>query len=1067
MNLIPYIQSMPVINILPQVIHFFFIILILSISHIQSCPAQERISLAGNWKLSSDSIHYNYTIRLPGSTDEIKLGEKHENGTNLYNGDSEVWQLARKYVYIGPAWYHKEVIIPKEWASKRITLLLERCMWQTKLWINGNYVGEEHSLCTPHQYDITECIKIGYNRIDLRIDNSPYVNLGSWSHAYSPGIQTIWNGAIGELYLEAKDKIAVEKIQCYPSLKNKNVEVKGCFINLSGKSSKGKLIFRIITPDNKVLFHKQKQITSLQDTTQFSELLQLNSSVLPWDEFSPNLYMLEINYKFGHYEGKEKVRFGFRDFTAKDGRFLMNGYTVFFRGEHDAGSFPQTGYPSMKIEDWLKIFRIGKEYGLNHWRFHSWCPPEAAFDAADEVGIYLQPELPLFSQNWEHTLVGQDSVRDVFLFSELQRLLDTYGNHPSFLLMCMGNELKGDASGLEQWVAYGKKHDKRHLYASSANLEAMGKYLPLPGDEYQVAHAAKVQGQRYERRMGGIYNSEEPNTENDYSHTLVAPYNQYPIITHEIGQWEIFPDLSEISRYNGVLAPRNLEIFKSRLEQKGMGDMAPVFLKASGKTAAILYKEEMERVLRTPEIDGFQILDLRDYPAQGSALVGLLNVFWDNKGIITPEAFRQSCNDVVLLLKMPKRVWTNNELFYGEIVIPNYYKSDLKNVDIQCEVSNCNQMLYSGSLYCPMIPQGKVSSCGKISFTMKELSQATKLEIVLKAPSLKISNKYEVWVYPEKVTENAGDILIAEQATPELLEKIKSGTSVLLVPKNMKDLERTTFTPPFWSTILFDYQPKTMGIVCDPNHPVFKDFPTDGYTNWQWWELLRSASVARINKTPVSYRPIVQAIDHPIRNDKLGVIMETQIEKGKLLICMLDILSEPDKRIVARQLKHSILNYMNSSDFCPKKVNGLEEIFFANEIERPFYTAIILPDEDLEYPASNMLDEMPDTYCQLPANADTVLISLKLNRERYITGCKQSPKNIGINSFKIYVTNEPDKKGNPIIIGDGKKLNYQAVNWDNGFTIQKGKKGKYILFEIYKHPKQEARLYELELLYGD
>ena len=143
----------------------------------------------------------------------------------------------------------------------------------------------------------------------------------------------------------------------------------------------------------------------------------------------------------------------------------------------------------------------------------------------------------------------------------------------------------------------------------------MGKYLPLPGDEYQVAHAAKVQGQRYERRMGGIYNSEEPNTENDYSHTLVAPYNQYPIITHEIGQWEIFPDLSEISRYNGVLAPRNLEIFKSRLEQKGMGDMAPFSVKHRVRQP-LSYIRRNRTSIRTPEIDGFQILDLRDYPAK-------------------------------------------------------------------------------------------------------------------------------------------------------------------------------------------------------------------------------------------------------------------------------------------------------------------------------------------------------------------------------------------------------------------------------------------------------------------
>jgi hypothetical protein len=579
-----------------------------------------------------------------------------------------------------------------------------------------------------------------------------------------------------------------------------------------------------------------------------------------------------------------------------------------------------------------------------------------------------------------------------------------------------------------------------------------------------VAHAAKVDGKRYERRMGGYFNSERPNTCNDYSHTLKPPYNQCPVISHELGQWNVYPDFSEITKYTGVLKPRNLEIFKSLLEQKGMGDMASTFLQASGKLAAILYKEEMERVLRTPGMDGFQLLDIRDYQAQGSALVGLLNAFWENKGFITPEEFRHSCNDVTVLLKMPKRTWTNDEYFQGEIVIPNYYKESLNQVDVVWQVTCKDQVMFTDSLNVAFVPQGDVISCGQIRVPLSRFGKAVKLQIELKAPSLNVSNKYDVWVYPSSMPENVGNVHIANKATPELLAQIEQGGTVLLLPQDMKDVQKLTFANPFWSTLMFDYQPKTMGLVCHPQHPLFRCLPTDSYTNWQWWELTSSASVVSINGTPSSYRPILQAIDHPVRNDKLGAIMETRIGNGKLLICTLDILSDLDKRPVARQLKYSILNYMNSSEFLPQEVPGLKERFFDNHRKESFYKSFSFVNENPEYPITNMIDGLVNTYCLLSATSERII--LELPKERYIVGCRWPFSSNDMSGFKVYVTNNLEECGDAMIEGDGKAKEYEARIWDNGFTVQRGKKGKYVILEIESFDKQ-AKIYEFELIYGD
>lgn len=1043
----------------------------LALAGVQQMEAQEgnRLSLAGEWLLTTDSASHSYSINLPGSTDEAYIGTKHIDGNQLYIDRPETWQLARKHVFVGKAWYNKKVEIPKSWKSKRIELSLERCMWQTKLFINGHLAGNENSLCAPHIYDVTKHIIPGAtNTIEICIDNSPYVNLGSWSHGYSPGIQTIWNGAIGELFLEAKELISVDGIQCYPSLKENSLRVTGVLKNLTSKNKKGTLHFQIIDADGITVYNKKEKLISNNGSTTFETELNLDNTVKAWDEYSPYLYTLRVACSFGSNKDCEEVRFGFRDINVANGQIILNGRTLFLRGEHDPGSFPLTGYPSMNKDEWVRIFRIGKEYGLNHWRFHSWCPPEAAFAAADEEGIYLQPELTLFSQNWEKTRVGEDSLRDEFLESELRSLLDTYGNHPSFLFMCMGNELKGSESVLEQWVEYGKKHDSRHLYASNANLEAMGKFLPLKGDEFQVAHAARVDGRRYERRMGSYFNSERPNTVNDYSHTMKPPYDVMPVVTHELGQWEVYPDFREIDKYTGVLAPRNMEIFRSILQQKGMADMASRFLEASGKLSALLYREEIERVLRTPGLDGFQMLDLRDYQAQGSALVGILNAFWDSKGLITPNEFRQSCNDVTLLLKMPKRTWLSNEDFTSELVIPNYGKGDLKNTIVHWKVVKNGKELLSDSIRTDLLPQGQVASCGTICFPLKQFTEkATQFEIILNAPSLGIENKYKVWAYPEKLPDEPKNITISREATPELLKSIEEGATVLLVPKSKYDGERMTFATPFWSTLMFDYQPKTMGIVCNPEHPVFTDFPTDFHSDWQWWELTNNTYVARINDTPSDYRPLLQVIDHPVRNDKLGAIMETRIGKGRLLICTLDILSSPDKRTVARQLKHSILNYMSSPAFNPQEVAGLKELFFLNLKKENPYKSIVMEQENQEFPVSNMFDNRLNTHCALPLSEEKTTVTIELKSERYITGCSLPKDAEGVTEFKVYVTNDKSQKGNVIIKGNGKKGTYQALQWDNGFTVQKGKKGRYIIIEADKIASKQAHISEFSILFGD
>lgn len=154
----------------------------------------------------------------------------------------------------------------------------------------------------------------------------------------------------------------------------------------------------------------------------------------------------------GSVKTERSTKFGMREFSRNQSDLLLNGNKVFLRGTLECCIFPLTGRPPMEPEGWKKVFLTAREWGLNHLRFHSWCPPEAAFQVADSLGFYLQVELPLWSVK-----VGEDSHTNDFLYAEADRILAEYGNHPSFCFFSLGNELQPDFEFLSRLL----KHTKR------------------------------------------------------------------------------------------------------------------------------------------------------------------------------------------------------------------------------------------------------------------------------------------------------------------------------------------------------------------------------------------------------------------------------------------------------------------------------------------------------------------------------------------------------------------------------------------------------------------------------
>ena len=871
----------------------------------------QSISLAGEWNVELGKSGSAFAKSKRASQGEVKRailpGTIDTNHLGFAPNDTmETTHLTRLYAYKGAARYSRTINIPKDWKKKPVELFLERTR-PTWVYVDGELVDSCNFISTPQRYLLPKKVKPGKHLLEIVVDNGrgvPEQVYGS-SHAYTEDTQTNWNGIIGEIRLEVKSE----------------------------------------------------------------ERRVKNSNVLP--DFA-------------------------KDFHIKGAHFYANGHRIFLRGKHDAAVWPLTGYVEMSVEGWMKYLGTCKEYGINHVRFHSWCPPEAAFVAADSLGIYLQPELPFWG-----SFDKKDEKLMTFLHQEGVNILREYGHHPSFRMMALGNELWGDIDKMKEFVDDFCKiaPDKYYTFGSNYYLgyqgikegmdyfttcriggEGWGKYNTHTRGSFSFADA-------YD---GGMINHFHPNSTMNFDEACDKA--GIPIISHETGQFQTYPDYREIKKYTGVLHPYNFEVFRRRLAAAGMLSQADDFHKASGLWSVKLYKADIEMDLRTRNMAGFQLLDIQDYPGQGSAFVGILDAFMESKGITTPEEWRQWCSPVVPLLVTDKFCYEENDTMKAKIQIANYGGESLKGKKVEWKLDYAKDERYPNESSVaetlthlnqpsPLV-QGEITihtdeegwiDVGEIVHKMKVKANgiddgdgkcldvyvgSRKLTLSLyiyegELDATRYSNTYDLWVYttPKNIDYLKKQVVIAKDLTSDVVKKLEKGAKVLWLPTTsshfvaaddtLSQSDNATpytvgglFQTDYWNYRMFKticennkkkVSPGTLGILTNPEHPIFKGFPTEMHTNWQWFPIIKESHPLVLDNFAKDYRPVVQVIDNIERNHKLGLVMEWKVGAGKLLICMSD-LEKAAKYPEGRAFYESVLGYMQSDEFNPAAEITMDEL---------------------------------------------------------------------------------------------------------------------------------------------
>jgi len=961
----------------------------------------ETISLADRWQIALDrkdaglaerwfakALPENHFIKLPGILEAQGYGDRITAQTpwvmSLYD---HFWFLRADYAaytnashakvaflcqpqrhYLGAAWYQKDITIPADWGEKRVTLFLERPHWKTTVWLDERETGSEISLCTPHEFDFGR-VPPGKHRLTIRVDNRMILPYRADAHSVSDSLDNAWNGIAGRMELRATWPVWLDDVQVYPDLTNKLLQVTVRIGNQTGIAGQGSLA--VVNGDwqpNGVSRLPGQPVEWTTNGGTGKITIALGNDFKQWDEFQPHLEKLTVVLRGnrpapGHtndsatacYDTRQ-ITYGLRDFHAEGNQFMLNGRPVYLRGTHFGGDFPLTGYPPTEVAAWKKIFRTCQDWGLNHLRFHSWCPPEAAFTAADELGFYLQVECGM----WNQFTPGGEMEK--MLFTETERIIKCYGNHPSFLLLSASNEAGGHwKECLPQWVKFFRHEDPRRLYTPNTGWSLIDEPGPVTGADFLAV--GRIGGNRVRGESGWFGR--------DYGSSVRGV--NVPVVAHELGQWCAYPDFSVISKFTGFMQPGNYEIFRDSARANGLLARNQEFARASGRFQLACYKEEIEANLRTPGLGGFQLLDLHDYTGQGTALVGLLDPFWETKGYATAGEFKKFCGPVVPLARLKQRTFISTDPFSVPVEVANYGPEPLTVDSAEWQIVSAGQtVMAEGRFDVSRIPLGKNLPLGNITADLATLPAPASycLRVTLRQASPgqpgrndgagRVVNDWNFWVYPAEISGATPAGVLATSSWPEAEQKLSAGGKVLYTPR-LADLSWDSpplaRVPIFWNALMGPTWGRMLGLWCNTNSPALAGFPTATSCDWQWTELVRNARAINLNRLPRGLTPIVSAIDDWNRNDRLGVIFEARIGRGKLLVCAIDLDSRPG----AQQLRRSLLDYMAGDKFAPATAVSADDcrsFLFDNLVMRKLGATITANGKA----AGEMTDGDPNTY---------------------------------------------------------------------------------------------------------
>lgn len=945
--------------------------------------AYMRILLNGKWHVVLEDGTTGQ-MDLPGTLDENGIGHR-DVGANQWHPDAVLGNAAgeidkdapiatrftRRHTYEGEARISRKITVP-DYGTDRLFVLAERAR-ALRLLVDGEAcsVFRQGTLSTPYIFELTGAAP-GEHEFTFLSDNS-YPGMPKaaiyYSSAATDETQTNWNGILGECSMYTRPQNFIDSLRVYPRAVKKEEKNKagGYVLDVCVELAPGaKKVYK----DAKIILQSEALAAGeLEDTQTLTEIisysgeglaeagtdkeenpktmeiwfrdLPLRENVKLWDEDEGNLYEMAVTLDNGmSAEDKGgstaecRTRFGIRSFGDNgSGRLALNGRAIFLRGEANCAEYPETGHPPMTIPEWKEMLLKYRSYGINFVRFHSHCEPEAAFAAADELGMLLQPEL----SHWDpkDAFGTEESYR--YYRAELVDLLKTYANHPSFVMLTLGNELQAQDEGRERMrelVRTAKRMDPTRLYANGSNAFYGEEGCDPESDFYTSQSCKDVVIRGTFSGMRGYLNENYPSADRTYDEAMAEIRKEYqkPVFSFEVGQFEVLPDFEELESFHGISDPVNLKLIRKRVEERGLLSVWKKYVEATGELSRLAYREEIEAAMRTRELSGISLLGLQDFPGQGTALVGMMNSHMESKPypFARPERFREFFRESRIFVKLPRYTYEEGEHLTAEVEVANFGKESITGeLGWTLGYRDCAVNSGRGELRCDRAdrqkncPPGTYTSLGRLDIPLEV--KGVSAALILTVSIGDCTSTYPVWVYQKTSPEcpkNVYETRVFDEQTRAVLQ---NGGRVYLSPdadrESLLNSIKTQFTTDFWSVGTFADQEGGMGQLIDTEHPIFKEFPTDFHTDWQWWIVAGKRAVI----LPRSMKSVITEMDSYAFLRPMAQMIEFRCLKGKVLLSTME-LHKSQQYPEVRALQASIYTYLSGENFEPAEEITEEEL---------------------------------------------------------------------------------------------------------------------------------------------
>ena len=842
----------------------------------ETVPYERKIQVPGAWNAQGAAYEQEAVLREY----EAKLlnEQKQLFGLGTLGKESESAKLSS--VYPGPAWYRRKVKIPEDWKGRIPWLVFGGIHREAEVWVNGQSVGTHRSYLTPFRINLSSQAKAGDTitiaaRVDARRSKEVDPLMGCFDTL--DFLYITWGGLHRGVELEATEASRIRDLFVVPQLASGTAEIR---VAIDGpKTGQLALAAQILDAAGASVASIQQSVAG--DAEAVLPVRMANAK--PWAPKTPYLYTARVRFlSDGKVIDTRSVRFGMREFKVAGGKFLLNGQPIFLRGYGDDCIFPNTICPPSDKAEFHRGLALAREYGFNYVRHHSWMPPEEYLDAADELGMMLQPEFP-FAYRWDlpTTPEAQQSALE-----QWQAMIRLHRNHPSIVTWCMGNELY-DSFGLAP-----------EMYRMAKRLDPTRAVIDSDGCNFKHQDRETLDFMVVQFGEGDSIGFQ------DTKYNIPAEIRK-PVVAHEMGYFVTLPDLKQLGLFRNGVRPYWLLQARDLAERNSLVADYPDWLASSYRLQAACLKNNLEAARRS-RLSGTSVWLFQDYP---NCAEGVVDMFFRPKGV-SPEEFRKFNAPTVLLLDAPRRSWRSGETVDLKFLVSRFEDAP-SAATLRWELKSGKEALASGAREQLQVDAGGVQELAMLKLEIPRRPRAERLTLSAELTDAtgKIDNSWNLWVFPTELlgegshklrssgfdglqklypwtlagpphpTPADTDLLVTTRLDQETRDYLEAGGRVfLLEPSPAFAFEKTNFRLSSWDG------GGPSGTILDRNHPALRDMPSDGWCDLQFYSLIQGSKPVFLNPLPAKVRPLVRCIDRPTRLMDRAYLFEASVGRGKLLV---------------------------------------------------------------------------------------------------------------------------------------------------------------------------------------